>query len=80
MDIYEPEEESVNDLETLWDALLSREAQRIRTAFASLDADAQAAILHHLMRMATEPDWHSEQRLSAQAALEALGRPLHRAH
>lgn len=62
-------------LEILWDGLLSRNAERIRTAFADLDPDSQVEVLQHLERMTTEDGWHPEQRKSAQAALSALSRP-----
>ncbi len=61
-----------NDLEALWDALLSREPERIRLAYRDLETGEQKAVLTHLERMTTEPGWHPEQRLSAQAALDAL--------
>jgi hypothetical protein len=60
------------DIEDLWDALLSRQAERVRAAFGSLDIEHQHAVSAHLQRMASEDDWHPEQRLSAQAALAAL--------
>ena len=63
---------SLFDLEDLWDALLSRQVEHVRAAFYSLDEDRKAAVYDHLQRMVSEPDWHPEQRLSAQAALNAL--------
>ena len=59
-------------IEDLWDALLSRQRELVRVAFSSLDEERKAAVITHLQRMASEPDWHPEQRLSAQAALNAL--------
>lgn len=61
-----------NSLETLWDDLLSRQPELIRIAYTSLDATSQKTIFKHLQRMASEPDWHPEQRQSAQAALDVL--------
>lgn len=61
-----------DDLEALWDALLSREADLIRQAFNALRAEEKKAILAHLKRMTSEPGWHPEQVASARAALEAL--------
>jgi hypothetical protein len=58
--------------EELWDALLSRQAELIRAAFASLDQTEQSAALAHLQRMASEAGWHPEQSESALAALAAL--------
>jgi hypothetical protein len=62
-------------LEIFWDAILSREPARIRAAFEPLGIASRAETLAHLRRMATEPDWHPEQRKSAQAALDALAGP-----
>ena len=60
------------NLEDLWDALLSRQPEQVRIAFRSLEPDLQRSVLAHLQRMTSKPGWHTEQRLSAQAALEAL--------
>jgi hypothetical protein len=61
------------ELEDLWDALLSRQADQVRSAFRTLNSEQQRAVRLHLQRMTVEPGWHPEQRISAQAALEALG-------
>ena len=60
------------NIEDLWDALLSRQPEQVRAAFRSLEPDLQHSVLAHLQRMTSEPGWHLEQRLSAQAALDAL--------
>mgnify|MGYP006953618583 FL=1 len=59
-------------LEILWDSLLSRDPKLIRKAFHTLSRSDRRNVLAHLHRMVTEPDWHPEQRISAQAALNAL--------
>jgi len=59
-------------LEILWDALLSRQEDQVRAAFETLDETERRAVLAHLQSMASEPGWHPEQRLSAEAALRAL--------
>ncbi len=60
-------------LEYFWGEILSREPERTRTAFESLDAPEQrAAIIQHLNNMATEDGWAESQRISAQCALDAL--------
>jgi hypothetical protein len=59
-------------LEKTWDALLSREPQRIRQTFAGLDGNSQHVVLEHLKKMVSESGWQPEQVLSARAALEAL--------
>ena len=64
----------MDPLEILWDKLLSRQPEEVVSAFTSLSEDEKGAILNHLKRMATEPDWHPEQRLSAQAALDIIGK------
>jgi hypothetical protein len=60
-------------VEQLWDNLLSRRPESVRLAFATLDGDEQDLVLAHLNKMVNDPGWHPEQRLSAQAALAALG-------
>jgi hypothetical protein len=60
------------NLESLWDALLSRQPDQVRSAFKRLEPSQQEAVLTHLQRMATEPSWHPEQCKAARAALEAL--------
>lgn len=67
-----PMKENFEPLEIFWDAILSREPDRIRAAFASLDERTRRFTLEHLRRMTTEEGWLPEQRLSAQAALDAL--------
>lgn len=62
-----------NDPQEFWDKLLSGEPERVRAAFASLEAGEKRAVMAHLGRMASEPGWQPEQRASAQAALEILG-------
>ena len=59
-------------LERFWDNLLSRDRDLIQAAYSGLEAAEQKSVLAHLRRMASEPDWHPEQRLSALAALDAL--------
>jgi hypothetical protein len=61
------------DPEAFWDAILSRDPNQIRAAFAPLGRAEKQAVMQHLFRMATEPGWHPEQRLSARTALKALG-------
>jgi hypothetical protein len=59
-------------LEILWDNLLSRQPDRVRSAFAALASAEQQVVLEHLRRMSREAGWHPEQRRSACAALDAL--------
>jgi hypothetical protein len=60
------------DPEGLWETLLSRQDEQVRAAFYSLDDEQKNAVFSHLRSMVSEPGWHAEQRLSAQAALDAL--------
>lgn len=62
----------MDDAEKLWDMLLSRDPESIRTAFQSLSHDEQGHVLKHLKRMTSEEGWHSEQIVSAQTALDVL--------
>ena len=56
----------------LWDAILSRETQRVLNAWVKLDPEEQTSLLVHLVRMTSEDGWHPEQVTSAQAALDAI--------
>lgn len=64
-----------DELDQLWDGLLSRQEEQVWEAYRSLDAKEQEAVVAHLMRMANETGWHPEQRNSAQAALRILSNP-----
>ena len=59
-------------LEALWEDLLSRSPERVKTAFATLDPAERKVVLEHLHKMAGEAGWQPEQRWSAQAALQIL--------
>lgn len=61
------------DLEMLWTMLLSRDAERIRAAWAMLAHAERMAVHAHLQRMTVEDGWLEGQRVSAQAALDTLG-------
>ena len=65
-------DENLDPIEDLWDGLLSRQPELVRAAFSSLDLAERAAVLAHLQRIVSEAGWRPEQRLSAQAALDAL--------
>ena len=61
-------------LEKFWGEVLSRDPQRILAAMSIIkDAEEREAIIAHLQRMATEEGWLEPQRISAKAALAALG-------
>lgn len=59
-------------LEIFWDAILSRQPEQIQAACSHLDDKERKKLIAHLQRMVTEEGWHSEQRKSAQAALDAI--------
>ena len=54
------------------DNMLSREPQKIIQSFKPLNQHDRQVVIDHLNRMLDEVGWHSEQRDSAQAALNAL--------
>ena len=62
----------MQNIEDLWEALLSRQPEQIQNAFAGLSAEEQQAVIAHLHRMAEETGWHPEQVKSAKAALKAI--------
>lgn len=63
---------SADFLEHVWDAILSRDGQRIVKTFLSLDEQSRKTVLEHLQRMTCESGWHPEQVRSAQTAIEAI--------
>ena len=66
---------SQDEIESIWDGLLSRQKEKILTSFRSLDLSSRQTVLDHLRRMATEGGWHPEQVKSAAAALAVLDAP-----
>ena len=61
-----------DQIERLWDDLLSRQPQLIRAAFASLNASDQKAVLAHLHHMVKDTGWQPEQKISAEFAIQTL--------
>ncbi len=61
-----------DQLEELWNQLLSRHPRTIQAAYTTLLPADQKAVLAHLQRMISEPGWQPEQRISAEAALKVL--------
>jgi hypothetical protein len=59
-------------VEQLWDNLLSREIEKIKSSFHHLNQADRMAVIEHLNRMTTEDGWHPEQKKSAQIALQAI--------
>ena len=62
----------MDDLDTFWTNMLSRDPTKILPAWETLSHDEQAAVYTHLQRMVTEEGWAEPQRRSAQAALVVL--------
>jgi len=58
--------------ETLWEKILSREERQIRQAVRGLSPQEVRRVLQHLQAMLSEEGWHPEQQRSAQAALDVL--------
>ncbi len=61
-----------NSVEQFWDNVLSRDPDLVRRACADLPPAEMSRLVAHLEDMAGGEGWHTEQRLSARAALEAL--------
>ncbi len=60
------------ELDIFWENMLSRDPARVRDAWGTLTVEERIAIRAHLVRMASEEGWAEPQRISAQAALDAL--------
>lgn len=58
--------------EAFWEQILSRNAKQVLATWHTLSKDEQDAVYAHLVRMESEEGWAEPQRLSAQAALDAL--------
>ena len=62
----------MNSIEQLWDALLSRDSALIQKTYKHLNEKDRKTIMDHLIKMTTETGWHSDQKFSAQAAIDAF--------
>lgn len=58
--------------ELFWENLLSREPEKIETAWRMLPVEYRKDIRDHLVSMVTELDWQPEQVKSAEAALNVI--------
>jgi hypothetical protein len=63
---------SNDNLEMIWDGLLSHDPATIKRIYNTFDEDGQRSILIHLQRMVNEPGWLLVQQQSAQIALNVL--------
>ena len=61
-----------NELEHIWNGILSKEGELIISTYNSLDEDSKIVVLQHLKRMVTEEGWHPKQVVTAQTALNAI--------
>jgi hypothetical protein len=59
-------------IEQLWDNLLSREPEKIKTTFHHLNLSERSAVIEHLNQMTAEDGWHPEQKKSAQFSLQTI--------
>jgi NADH:ubiquinone oxidoreductase subunit E len=59
-------------IELLWDSLLSREPEKIKSTFHHLNQSERSAVIEHLNRMTTEDGWHPEQKNSALIVLQII--------
>ena len=64
----------MNSIEQLWDPLLSRDSERIQITFKHLNEIERKAVIDHLLIMTTEDGWHSDQKQSAQVALDTINK------
>jgi hypothetical protein len=62
----------MDDLEQLWESLLSSDRARIRRAWLGLTDDEAQSVLAHLTRMRDEAGWDPTQRDAATFALQVL--------
>lgn len=62
----------MNELDEVWEALLSGDPARIRRAWRDLTDEEALSVLAHLARMRDEEGWAPAQRESATVALQVL--------
>jgi hypothetical protein len=62
----------MDDLDLLWEDLLSQDAARIRRAWGELTDDESLSVLAHLKRMRDDQGWSPAQREAAATALQVL--------
>ena len=61
-----------DQLQGLWDSILSEDPQRILTTYNTLEPNEQQYLLVHLYKMINEPGWHPNQVQTAQKAIEVI--------
>ena len=60
-------------LDYFWGEILSRDTNRIQTAFEMVTEEKErTTLIKHLYAMTTESGWADPQRISAQSALDSI--------
>ena len=59
-------------MEDIWDAILSRNPNKIIMVFKVLSEQDKTNVIRHLYKMSTEDGWHPEQKVSADTALKII--------
>lgn len=62
----------MDDLEKIWEAVLSGDPARIRRVWGELTDEECQAVLAHLRRMRDEPGWDPAQRDAAALAVNII--------
>ncbi len=62
----------MENIEDVWEALLSGDPARIRRAWGGLTDEESLSVLTHLTRMRDEEGWELSQREAASIALQIL--------
>ena len=62
----------VKSMEEFWDAILSRNPNKIITAFKALPDQDKRNVIRHLNKMSTEDGWHAAQKISADTAIKII--------
>jgi len=61
-----------SSLESIWDGLLSGDADKVVSVYKRLDKDSRRNVYIHLKRMAEENGWNRLQKVAAQAAIKFI--------
>ena len=59
-------------MEEIWDAILSRNPNKIIMTFRTLSEQDKQNVVHHLNKMSTEDGWLPAQKISADTALKII--------
>ena len=64
----------MEDKELFWENLLSRDPEKVKSAWLMLPVEYKKDVRGHLVSMVTELDWQPGQVKSAEAALDIIDR------